>query len=497
MEINSPSSVLVVAPGCPAGLITKLLGARILRMNTGLKVLLPPENNQQFVPLAETNDLDGKTEIVPSPARKFFSTRHLKWLKSNLRSAENPMVLIAKSPYQDLTGALVSLVAMLLSGKTITLLRATQEIISDNHKSGFNLTDQNDQSLTDNWLTIKLNPEVLAKEFGKVAWYYYPNHLKNIINYTERELYYYFDAYDSNPVNFQALDSSMEAIQKDVEHSLIVSDIYLNNLPDAIQLIKDKKVLEIGPGINFGPILTLACHGARALAADRFLTPWDRDYHQKFYAHLREKLKDRWPAIDLTPLDTVLSREGYPSESISLHSCSLEELWEVPDQSVDIVISNAVFEHLYDLKSAFSHLARITKPGGIGLHTADFRDHRDFSRPLEYLLLSNKKFALEFKERHGECGNRYRAQEMQQLLELVGFEVLDVHPILFIEEDYLAEFLPRLRQARRSRYRDYPVEDLRLGSGSFLMVKNPAKNPTTVAGKTSWLSGFAGRLAWP
>jgi SAM-dependent methyltransferase len=209
------------------------------------------------------------------------------------------------------------------------------------------------------------------------------------------------------------------------------------------------------------------------MVADRFLTLWDLDYHPQFYALLKESMKNHWPLIDPTPLDRVLSQGQYPPESISLCSSSLEKLSGIPNRSVDIVVSNAVFEHLYDLKSAFSHLARITKSGGVGLHQVDFADHRDRSRPLEHLLLKEEVFYGKFKARLGEFGNRYRPQEMRQLLELVGFEVREFRPDIFTEEEYLTEFLGRLRQTRKSRYRDYPAEDLRFISGRFYVVKKP------------------------
>jgi SAM-dependent methyltransferase len=169
----------------------------------------------------------------------------------------------------------------------------------------------------------------------------------------------------------------------------------------------------------------------------------------------------------------VLSEGGYPPHCIDLHSCSIEELSGVADQSIDIVLSYDVLEHLYDLNSAFSQMARITKPGGFGLHKVDFRDHRDFSRPLEYLLLSEKEFSREFKERHGECGNRYRPREMWRLLESVGFEVKEFRPDINVEEEYLSEFLGRLRQARKSKYREYPAEELRSILAFFFVVKKP------------------------
>jgi SAM-dependent methyltransferase len=315
------------------------------------------------------------------------------------------------------------------------------------------------------------NLKARAKEIAKTAWSSSPDSVKKIINYLQRELYYHLNIYNTEPVNLQSLDSSPEALQRDTEYSLSTSKVYLNAMPGGREFLKGKSVLEIGPGINFGLPLILACHGAKVMVADRFLIPWDPDYHPQFYALLRDSLANDRPSIDLTPLDRVLVEGGYPPESLSLYSCSLEELSGVPDQSVDMVISCAVLEHLYDLPSAFHHLARITKPGGLGLHQVDFRDHRDFSRPLEFLLLSDKEFRREFAEKHGECGNRVRPREMQQLLEQVGFATQEFRPNEFAPQEYLTEFLGRLRQAGRSRYCDYPAEDIQCLGGFFVLVK--------------------------
>ncbi len=278
-------------------------------------------------------------------------------------------------------------------------------------------------------------------------------------------------SYVTEPVNFRALDCSAEALQRDLEYALSTSSVYLDFLPGGPEFVKEKRVLEIGPGINFGLSLILACLGAEVMVVDRFLIPWDPDYHPKFYALLRDRVKGRWPCLDLTPLDMVISQGGYSPECLSLYSSSSEELSAIPDQNVDIVLSCAVLEHLYDLKSAFTHLARITKPQGLGLHQVDFRDHRDFSRPLDFLLLSDKKFSRVFQEKHGECGNRVRPQEMRQLMELAGFRVKECLSNAFVEEKYLTEFLGRLRKARKSAYRHYPAEDLRCLSGFFILVK--------------------------
>jgi hypothetical protein len=135
------------------------------------------------------------------------------------------------------------------------------------------------------------------------------------------------------------------------------------------------------------------------------------------------------------------------------------------------VILNAVLEHLFDIESAFHHLYRITKPGGIGIHQVDFRDHLDYARPLEHLLLDDEEFSQVVSSKHGERGNRYRPQEMRQLFETGGFEVKVFQPNIFATDGYLRDFLGGLRQAATSRYRDYPAEDLRVLSGLFYVVK--------------------------
>ena len=301
---------------------------------------------------------------------------------------------------------------------------------------------------------------------------------KKWTDFLKGEYCYFYEKYVlkevCDPVNFSRLDASPEAIHRDVDYALSIASTWLDLFPDGGEFFQGKKVLEIGPGINFGSMMTLACHGAEVTVVDRFLPSWDPEYHEKFYARLKDTLKNRWPHLDSTPLDKVLSMGKYPPESITLCSCSVEKLVGVPETSIDIVVSNAVLEHLYDLPSAFAHLARITKPGGLGIHQVGFRDHRDYTRPLEHLLMQDDEFYGKFKAKQGEFGNRYRPSEMQDLFESVGFEVKDFHPNIVVDEKYLTEFLWRLRQTPKSRYRDFPVEGLRFVSGRFLVVKKEA-----------------------
>ncbi len=235
--------------------------------------------------------------------------------------------------------------------------------------------------------------------------------------------------------------------------------------------MKGKTILELGPGINFGSALLLACHGAYPMVADRFLANWDPDYHPRFYAALRDSVAERGTA-DLRPLDRLIERRGYSKSEIRRVHHSAEDLRGIAAASVDIVLSNAVFEHLFDPLAACRELARISKPAGWGFHQVDFRDHRDFARPLEYLLLDDEEFRVTFAERNGECGSQWRPFEMARFFEQAEFEVLHFEANMSATEDYLREFEPRLREAG-SRYRDTPIAELRTISGRFHLRRRP------------------------
>jgi SAM-dependent methyltransferase len=243
----------------------------------------------------------------------------------------------------------------------------------------------------------------------------------------------------------------------------------LDWLQDVVPL-RNKTVLEIGPGTNFGPLFLLACHGAIPIVADRFLAPWDPDYHPCFYRTFRSELMRKHSEIDPGPIDRLIQSDGYPEDVLRRVTSGAESL-ALPSNSVDIALSNAVFEHLEDHSKAFSELFRITKPGGWGFHQVDFRDHRSFERPLEHLLMSPREFQRLANGCFRECGTALRHYELSRLFRDCGFELQQFTANEFATPEYLADFMRRLRKSRRSSYREASEEQLRVLSGFFIVRK--------------------------
>lgn len=262
------------------------------------------------------------------------------------------------------------------------------------------------------------------------------------------------------PSNYRAPDSSDAAIQRDAEYALRVFASYFEPLAGGVDALRGKTVLELGPGNNLAACLCLAACGAKVYAVDRYPVRWAGEYHPKLYGRVRDELRRRFPSADARPFDLCIEFGAHPSGAVWQLPCPAENI-ALPDQSVDITVSCAVLEHLFDARLAAWELARITRPGGWAIHQVDFRDHRDFTRPLEYLLLGREEFRALFDSCHAECGNRIRPSELSRFLTEAGFEIERMQGNCHSEAQYLAGFLPRLRAAKDSEYRDWPEEELR------------------------------------
>lgn len=252
------------------------------------------------------------------------------------------------------------------------------------------------------------------------------------------------------------------AIASDVEYALAGSK-YRNVCHEfGIHDLVDKSILELGPGPSCAWALLMACYGASVSVVDPYPATWDASYHPVFLSAFRNAVADL-PGTDVSPISDLLEEQDFSEHVICRHEEPVE-LLEMDGESFDIVFSNAVGEHFFDCTAAFKQLHRVTKTGGWGFHWIDFRDHRDFQTPLEYLSMSDAEFAREFGLRRGEIGNRWRANEMSAVIEQAGFEVVRREPTIQAESTYLEAFIPRLRASGSSRYRDIPAAELqRLG----------------------------------
>lgn len=255
------------------------------------------------------------------------------------------------------------------------------------------------------------------------------------------------------PENLRFHRADAANLAKDVAYALSIAGGYLQHLARWNVDPNRASLLELGPGRNFGVMLLFAGLGARAAVADRFLTPWDPGYHPQFYRALKDVLPGTAFAASALALDAALDAKGYPEALLGQLRGGAEDLGAAAAGSRDAVFSNAVLEHVRDLDRVLAEVLRITRPGGFGFHQVDFRDHRNFDKPLEYLLLAPEEFSALFDDMFGECGRQTRPEEFRSAVLAAGFEILADEPNMFADPAYLADFIPRL-QASSSAYQN-------------------------------------------
>jgi SAM-dependent methyltransferase len=194
--------------------------------------------------------------------------------------------------------------------------------------------------------------------------------------------------------------------------------------------LKDLSIVEIGPGSTMVPAALYASAGAKHL------------YCVDIYEHpaIRDALPYR-TAFDLAKLDPdyfvrdaneiILKEEGgkailNPDYITFLKRESFDT--GLPDASVDYVFSMATIEHLNDPLQSIMEWKRILKPGGISAHIAGLADHRDFSKPYEYLKLDPAAWRAQFgpgRTPLHDFVNQWRPVDFRRAFEKAGFEILE------------------------------------------------------------------------
>jgi hypothetical protein len=69
-------------------------------------------------------------------------------------------------------------------------------------------------------------------------------------------------------------------------------------------------------------------------------------------------------------------------------------------------------------------------------------------------------------------GNRLRPSEVIRVFYEAGFQLLEIQPNTTAEMAYLADFVPRLRAAKYTRYAGWPVGDL-ITTGARFIWRRP------------------------
>lgn len=223
-------------------------------------------------------------------------------------------------------------------------------------------------------------------------------------------------------------------------------------------LCRGKMVVEIGPGMSLGMGIVGLASGARQCVLvdrDRFVTRDERS--ARSHRDILELVPEWIDAPDPRYRDGVVIRgdDVVPNGASLSYLIAPGEALPIRNGRADLVISHSTLEHVRDLEAVARELARITVPGGLGVHQVDLSDHLHPDDPLKMLQLSRRQWDLIASQRRGWT-NRLRLSDHLRSYEACGFTVEKLE----ITRALAASEIDRLRPDLDPQFRELPGEVL-------------------------------------
>ena len=186
----------------------------------------------------------------------------------------------------------------------------------------------------------------------------------------------------------QSVSDSLAYIEKQFAN-------YINYAELSGDALKDKRILELGPGDNLGVALKfLAAGAASVICLDRFYSKRNSAHEHEIYKALSETLSAEEKVRFDEAVRLVDSVEFNPETLQTIYGATLETFAAnvAGDEKFDLILSCAVLEEIYDLDPTFAAMDALLAHGGRLIHIIDLSDYGMFRNqgmhPLTFLTIS-------------------------------------------------------------------------------------------------------------
>ncbi|MGL6565593.1 hypothetical protein [Aeromonas dhakensis] len=110
------------------------------------------------------------------------------------------------------------------------------------------------------------------------------------------------------------------------------------------------------------------------------------------------------------------------------------------DKKYDVCYSCAVIEHVSDIESFVTKTYELLASGGFAFHWIDLRDHRDFSRPLDFLKIGKSEWCEYYGHAgHFLHGNQLRYSDYRKIFLQHGFRIVAEEIYMRNDKEYIRE----------------------------------------------------------
>lgn len=234
-------------------------------------------------------------------------------------------------------------------------------------------------------------------------------------------------------------------------------------------------ILEIGARY-LGVAALFAARGAYVTVIEPEGIQWDDERSPLFYKSLAERAESQGISIvDQSVFDVIIESKGKVTPRIEVLETTVEEMNSREySNRFDLVLSNSVLEHIFDPERTMENLAKCSKPWSLARHGVDYRDHSNFSDPLNFLFIDDAEFRQKIVAHDTARGNRLRPSELEYWFTRMNFSIKERIVRSYNTDDYVNKFLQESKEKSQSRlYRNCIHQDLYENSIAYSLVLMP------------------------
>jgi SAM-dependent methyltransferase len=294
------------------------------------------------------------------------------------------------------------------------------------------------------------------------------------------------------------------SLEKSVNYINQVYREYLDYAALKPEMLRGWRILEVGPGDNFGVALKfLAAGAARVVSLDKFYSERNEEQQTRIYQELRKQLSPEQGAVFDEGIKLGTKAELNEERIQYIYGHGIEEADQILEpESFDFIVSRAVLHNVYDIDQGFAAMDRLLAPGGYMAHKIDFSDENMFSsrgmHPLTFLTIPEGIYRLMAKDSgkpNRRLINDYRDQMRKRGYEARLFisSIVGVGPLVPHKEriergvDYgnkTVSLIDEIRPKLAHPYRKLAEEEL-AAAGIFLVAQKPKRGTNAIdpAGK--------------
>jgi len=241
----------------------------------------------------------------------------------------------------------------------------------------------------------------------------------------------------TNPRTF-TITEYQRAIEYDFyvfNHWLRFLEFYTGSSPD----IKGKTILELGPGADLGIGLITLLKGAKqynAIDVNNLVESVPEKYYLEFFTFIKDKYAMTKETFDYLSSQLKMTQKG-KNDRLNYIVNKDFDLSVFQDKKIDLVFSQAAFEHFDDVGKTIAQLSRIAKKTAILISEIDLGTHTRWIRDLDPLNIYRYNQFVYGLFKFSGSPNRFRPYEYKNILEDHGWAKIQIIPLTVVEEEYL------------------------------------------------------------